>query len=105
MRAKKRPRTDKPSASDPPPRSPLPDAPRKLNIRFGGCVHEEHKQPIYSISFYDPLPEVPLDGNGAGDQQVGALCATGKGGARGAATGPAPAAPVVARRAHLAAAA
>ena len=83
MRAKKRLRTDKPSAGDPPPRSPLPDAPRKLNIRFGGCVHEEHKQPIYSISFYDPLPEAPLDGSGASDQQVRARCAEAKKGGVG----------------------
>lgn len=72
MRPKKRIRVEKASTTgeSPPPRSPLPDAPRKLNIRFGGCVHEEHKQPIYSVSFYDPLPEVAPDGSGASNPQT-----------------------------------
>uniref|UniRef100_A0A7S2SUZ6 Polycomb protein EED n=1 Tax=Rhizochromulina marina TaxID=1034831 RepID=A0A7S2SUZ6_9STRA len=28
----------------------------RISLRFGGFIHEDHKQPIYCVSFFDPLP-------------------------------------------------
>jgi len=33
-----------------------PGGPRRVSLRFGGCIHEEHKQPVYALSFFEPLP-------------------------------------------------
>ena len=30
--------------------------PRKLSLRFGGCIYEDHKQPVWTVSFFEPLP-------------------------------------------------
>jgi hypothetical protein len=35
-----------------------PGGPRKVSLRFGGCIHEEHKKPVYAVSFFEPLPTV-----------------------------------------------
>jgi len=34
-----------------------PGGPRKLSLRYGGCIYEEHKQPVYALSFFEPLPD------------------------------------------------
>jgi len=35
-----------------------PGGPRRVSLRFGGCIHEEHKQPVYALSFFEPLPMI-----------------------------------------------
>jgi hypothetical protein len=32
---------------------------KKMSLRFGGCIHEDHKQPIYAMSFYEPMAPSP----------------------------------------------
>mmetsp|Transcript_2155 Transcript_2155/g.2676 ORF Transcript_2155/g.2676 Transcript_2155/m.2676 type:complete len:564 (-) Transcript_2155:99-1790(-) len=50
------------------------EGPCKLSLRFGGCIHEEHKEPIYSLSFFEPLPD--LSTNSMNDSSVKPPCAS-----------------------------